>query len=125
MDKKPSPQARRLVLLFWVLVVVFYFYLSTDYIRVSMADRDLGEYLRYVVNVSARDERPNKDIRSLITMKAQELDLPVHEEDITILGSAEKLTVAVNYTVNIDIPVFSEGFYTKNFSHHVSYREPR
>ncbi len=34
-----GPHIKRLVLLSWILVAVFYFYLSYDYIRVSMNDR--------------------------------------------------------------------------------------
>jgi len=124
MDKAPSPQARRLVLIFWIFIAVVYFYLARDYIRISMADRELGEYLRYVVNVAATNKRPPKDIRALVLNKAEELNLPIYSEQITILGSGEKLTIALDYTLNIDVPVFREGIYSKHFSHKVAYNQP-
>ena len=35
-----TPNLKRLVLLVWVLAAIFYFYLSYDYIRVTMGDRE-------------------------------------------------------------------------------------
>ena len=45
MGEKPNPHRGRLVLLAWILVAVFYFYLSYDYIRVTMNDDEFNEYL--------------------------------------------------------------------------------
>jgi len=114
--------SRRLVLLTWLLVGFFYFYLSWGYIRVTMDDQQFAEYLQYVVNVAGSEERPAKEIRALILVKAEQLNLPIHGEQITILGSGRTLNIRVNYNVDIDIPVLLSTVYTKQINHFVQYQ---
>ena len=42
-----ASNAKRLVLLLWLLVAFFYFYLSYNYIIVTMNDRQFNEYLEH------------------------------------------------------------------------------
>ena len=113
---------RRLVLLTWLLVGSFYFYLSWGYIRVTMDDQQFAEYLQYVVNVAGSEERPAKEIRALILVKAEQLNLPVRGDQITIQGGGRTLNVRVNYTVDIDVPVLQSTVYTKQINHFVQYQ---
>ena len=115
---------KRLVLLVWLLVAIFYFYLSWDYIRASMNDRALGEYLQYVVQIAAPQNRPVKEIRALILVKAEELSLPIRGEEITILGGGDSLNVRVSYDVNIEVPLIQHQLFTKQFEHFVKYKPP-
>ena len=117
--------AKRLVLLTWVLVGFFYFYLSWGYIRVTMDDQQFADYLQYVVNVAGSEERPAKEIRALILVRAEQLSLPVQGEQITILGGGRTLNVRVNYQVDIEIPVLQSTVYTKEFNHFVQYQIAR
>ena len=117
-----GPQLKRLVFLVWLLIAVFYFYLSYNYIRVSMADRQLGDYLQYVVQIAGNDNRPSKEIRALILVKAQELSLPVRGEEISILGGGPTLNVTVDYIVDINVPLVHSQIYSKRFEHKVNYQ---
>jgi hypothetical protein len=117
--------AKRLVLLTWLLVGFFYFYLSWGYIRVTMDDQQFAEYLQYVVNVAGSEERPAKEIRALILVRADQLSLPVRGEQITILGGGRTLNVRVNYQVDIEVPVLQSTVYTKEFNHYVQYQVSR
>src|SRR5579864_2379744 len=110
---------KRLVFLVWLLVAFFYFYLSWDYIRANMHDKEFGDYLQYVVQIAGPEYRPTKEIRALILVKAEELSLPIHGEQITILGGGDSLNVRVNYDVNIEIPLIQHQIYTKTFEHFV------
>jgi len=112
-------RGKRLVLLLWVLAAVFYFYLSYDYVQVSTNDRQFEDYLQYVVQIAGTEHRPNKEIRALLLVKAEELSLPVRGEQITIMGSGESLNVAVDYNVDVDIPLLQREIYTKHFEHKV------
>ena len=109
--------AKRLALLLWVLVAFFYFYLSYDYVRVTMNDRQFADYLQYVVQIAGNEQRPAKEIRALLLVKAEELALPVTGEQITILGGGDSLNVGVNYDVDIEIPLLQRQIYTKHFEH--------
>jgi hypothetical protein len=113
---------KRLVLLLWVLVAFFYFYLSYDYVRVTMNDRQFADYLQYVVQIAGNEQRPAKEVRELLLVKAQELALPVSGSGITVLGGGDSLNVGVNYDVDIDIPVIQRQIYTKHFEHNVKYQ---
>ena len=119
-----TPRAKRLVFLVWLLVAFFYFYLSWDYIRASMNDKQFSDYLQYVVQIAGPELRPNKEIRALILVKAEELSLPIHGDQVTILGGGDSLNLSVSYDVNIEIPLFHSQLYTKKFQHSVKYHPP-
>src|SRR5262245_16024079 len=125
MDIARSANSKRLVLLLWALVAFFYFYLSYDYIRVTTNDRQFADYLHYVVQLAGTDGRSAKEIRDLLLVKAEQLSLPVRGEQIEVHGLHESLNVAVNYDVDIDIPVLQREVYRKRFEHSVKYQLPR
>jgi len=114
---------KRLVLLLWVLVAFFYFYLSYDYIRVSMNDRTFGDYMDYVVRIAGTESRPAREVRELLLVKADELTLPVSSDQITIQGLGESLDVTVNYQVPIDVPLLEKTVFTKQFNHQARYHQ--
>ena len=120
-----SANVKRLVLLTWLLVAFFYFYLSYDYIRVSMTDKEFGEYIQYVVQIGGDEHRPAKEIRALILVKAEELSLPLDADRITILGGGDTLNVSLNYDVDIEVPLIRREIYTKKFEHEIKYRSSR
>jgi hypothetical protein len=119
-----GPNIKRLVLLVWLLVAFFYFYLSYDYIKATMNDRQFVDYLQYVVQIAGGENRPAKEIRALILVKAEELSLPIRGEQITILGGGNSLNVSVNYDIDIEIPLIQRQIYTKRFEHLAKYRAP-
>ena len=118
-----SAHAKRIVLLLWVLVAFFYFYLSYDYIRASMNDKQFDDYLQYIVHIAGDERRSPKEVRALILIKAEELSLPVRGEQITILGGGESLNIALAYDVDIEIPLLQRQIYTKKFEHKVKYQQ--
>ena len=121
MAGRASANAKRLVLLTWLLVVFFYFYLSYDYIRITMKDKEFDDYIQYVVQIARNENRPSKEIRALILVKAEEMSLPIKSEEITILGGGDSLNVTVNYDVEIEIPLVQREIYTKKFEHNIKY----
>jgi len=125
MGNPPKPQVRRLVLAFWVVVVFFYFYLSYAYIRVQMNDNKLNEYLDYVVQLAGDEHRPAKEIRALILVKAEELNLPVHGDQIDVAGIGPALNVSIHYEADIDLPLSGRVFFRKSFDHKSTYHPPR
>jgi hypothetical protein len=117
-----SAHFKRIVVLFWILVAVFYFYLSYDYIRVSMSDKQFTDYLKHVVQIAGNEHRPAREVRALILVKAEELSLPVKGEQISILGGGETLSVDVTYDIDVDIPLLQHQIYTKRYEHKVGYQ---
>jgi hypothetical protein len=120
-----SANIKRLVLLLWVLVAFFYFYLSYDYIRVTMNDRAFADYLQRLVQVAGIERRSATDVRDLVLVKAEELSVPLHREQVLIRSGLDSLDISVNYDVQIDVPVLQRVIYTKQFEHKVKYQSPR
>ena len=118
-----SAPSKRLALMLWTLVAFFYFYLSYDYIRATSNDRQFADYLQYVVQIAGSENRPAKEIRALILVKADELSLPVRGDQITIRGGGDSLNVALNYQMDIDVPLFERTIYTKEFEHKVRFKQ--
>src|SRR5262245_41170935 len=115
-------RVRRMVLVVWILVAIFYFNLSYDYIRATMNDRKFTDYLNYVVQVAATEQRPAREVRALLLVKAEELELPVRGDQIIIKGSGTNMKVVVGYEVDIQIPIVERGLYRKLFQHRAEYR---
>src|SRR5437867_13316049 len=106
-----GPHVKRLVLLSWILVAVFYFYLSYDYIRASMNDRKFADYVQFVAQIAGTENRPAKEVRALILIKAQGLSLPVRGEQIGINGRAANLRISGHYDSDIAIPLIVRQIY--------------
>ena len=115
--------SKRVVLLLWIVVAFFYFYLSYDYIRATSNDRLFADYLQYVVQIAGSENRPAKEIRALILVKADELSLPVRGDQIMIRGGGDSLNVALNYQMDIDVPLFERTIYSKEFEHKVRFKQ--
>ena len=107
----------------WVLVAVFYFNLSYDYVRVNTHDQRFTEYMQYVVQVAGTEHRSSKEIRELLLVKAEELNLPIKGDQIVIGGSGTGLHVSVGYDVDVEIPVFERGLYRKQFQHTAEFQQ--
>ena len=110
------------MLLLWILVAFFYFYLSYDYVRATMNDKEFLTYVQYIVQVAGNDRRPAKEVQALVAIKAEQLGLPVRSDQITVSGGGNSLNIAVNYNVDIDIPLLRREIYTKRFEHNVAYQ---
>ena len=123
MKDSSKSHAKRLVLLFWILVLSFYFYLSYDYIRLQMTDDKFGDALQHIVQLAGSENQTNKDIRALVLVRADELELPISGNQITILGAGHSLNIVVGYDIDLDIPIFSKGFYSKHYDHKAIYRQ--
>jgi cell division ATPase FtsA len=107
------------------MVAVFYFSLIYDYIRVSMNDRDFGDYVQKVVDLAAENNYPTSEVRKLLLVRADDLGLPLTGGQILIQGLSKSLSVSVDYEVDIHIPFVSRGVYVKRYSHKAKYRLPR
>ena len=120
-----NPGKKRLVFLLWMMVAFFYFYLSYDYIRVMKHDQEFAEYLHHVVQIAGTEERPPKEIRALLLVRAEELSLPIRGEQIAVAGGGQSLSVSVKYNVDIEIPLVQREIYSKRFEHKERFSGPQ
>ena len=121
-ESTPVTNRKSLALLLWILVAFFYFYLSYDYIRATMTDTEFDEYLQHVVNVAVTEQRPAKEVRALVLVKAEELSLPIRADQIMVTGGGDNLNLALDYRVDIEIPLLQRTVYSKLFQHRIKYK---
>jgi len=120
-----NPGTKRLVFLLWIMVAFFYFYLSYDYIRVMKHDQQFADYLHHVVQIAGTEERPPKEIRALLLVRAEQLSLPIRGEQIAVAGGGQSLSVSVKYDVDIEIPLVQREIYTRRFEHKERFQGPQ
>jgi hypothetical protein len=121
----PNKNAKRLVVLFWVVVAFYYFAVAYDYISKEMKNDRLADYAQKIVQLAGNETRTPKEVRALLMVKADELRIPLEPSQIQVLGSGASLKVTFEYDVTLTIPIFNRGFYSKHYEHNVSYKDMR
>jgi hypothetical protein len=121
-EKANKTRVRLIVLMLWILLAAFYFSLAYDYIIASNKDKELDTYLQYIVEICGDDHRPNKEVRTLILTRAEELMIKLRDDQVGVSGSGTTLRITVNYMVDINMPIFRQSIYRKVFQHDTSYR---
>jgi hypothetical protein len=124
-EKVGNPKLRVAVLLLWILLGYFYFSLAYEYITIADKDKKLEDYIQYIVVEAGDQHRQAKEVRALVLVRADELQLPVHDDQVSVSGSGMSLKIAVIYFVDINMPVFQRSIYTKVFQHNAAYRNIR
>jgi hypothetical protein len=120
----PGQHGNRFALLFWVLIAAIFFFFSYNYIRASMNDAKLAEYLTHAVDLAASQHRPPKELRELILVNAEELGLSIQGDQIKITGLGAAMNVSVSYEVEFKAPFSNRVLYRKVFQHDVIYHAP-
>jgi len=124
-EKVSKTRVRLIVLLLWLLLAAFYFSLAYDYIIASNKDKELNEYLQYIVLVCGDDHRPNKEVRELVLTRAGELKINLRGDQVAVAGSGQSLKINVSYMVDINMPLLGQSIYRKVFQHETAYRNFR
>lgn len=124
-EKVSKTKVRLIVLLLWILLAAFYFSLAYDYIIASNKDKELNEYLQYIVLVCGDDHRPNKEVRTLVLTRAEELKINLRGDQVSVSGLGQSLKINVSYMVDINMPFLGQSIYRKVFQHDTAYRNFR
>jgi hypothetical protein len=126
MTAKPrNPNTRRIVMLLWITVAFLYSAVAYDFIIASSKDKKLEDYLQYAVLVFGDDNRTTGDVRTLVLLRADQLDLKLRGDQIAVSGNGTSLKIGVNYAVDINMPIVHRSIYTKVFQHQAVYRNIR
>ena len=118
-----ASHAQRYVAMFlWMFLGFLYVFLISQWLTVSNRDRLFTEYIDHVIQVAANEQRPAKEVRALILIKAGDLFLPVQEDEIQITGKGLALRAAVHYKVDISLPIVNQPVYRMRFDHDLALR---
>jgi len=121
-----ASHAQRYVAMFlWMFLGFLYVFLIGEWLTVSNRDKLFTEYIDHVIQVAANEQRPAKEVRTLILIKAGDLSLPVQEDEIQITGKGLALRAAVHYKVDISLPIVNQPVYRMRFDHDRALRPPQ
>jgi len=124
-QKTGNLNVRLIVLLLWIFLAFFYSCLAYDYIIASNKDKRLEEYIQYIVVVCGDDHRPQREVRSLVLLKANQLNLDLRSDEVGVSGNGPSLKIVVSYEVEIKLPILHRTIYRKPFQHEAFYRTIR
>lgn len=123
MGWKQVKAGRRYVAMFaWLFLAFMYASLISQWLTVSKRDHAFAEYTDSVMQVAANEQRPAKDVRALVLIKAEDLSLPVHGNDVQITGKGQTLRAAVHYNADISMPILNQPVYRMRFDHDLALR---
>lgn len=108
---------QRYILAGLVFVAVVYVALARQWISLSLRDESFSDYTTRMVQVAAADYRQPRELRVLLLVKAEQLELPLTNEAIEIAGIGRSLRVGVHYEDAIIIPVLNRPLYRMKFQH--------
>ena len=109
----------------WMSFGVLYIFWIGQWLIVRNRDKLFTEYIDHVIQVAANEQRPAKEVRALILIKAGDLFLPVQEDEIQITGKGLALRAAVHYKVDINLPIVNQPVYRMKFDHDLAPRPPQ
>ena len=76
-------------------------------IPVYINDYQLNDYIYTQTSFWVSQHASPDAIRDSVLAKAQDLDLPVAAEDVTVDANANKVTVSLDYHVPVDLKVYT------------------
>lgn len=109
----------------WMSFGFLYVFWIGQWLIVRNRDKLFTEYIDHVIQVAANEQRPAKEVRALILIKAGDLFLPVQEDEIQITGKGLALKATVHYKVDINLPIVNQPVYRMRFDHDLAPRPPQ
>ena len=104
----------------WLLVGLIFANITSQWIELSSSDKLLTEYAQNAIQVSPLDRRSGKDIRTLIQIKAEQLEIPVKHDGITVTGEPPgQVRAVINYESALTVPVVG-ALYRMQFQHNMA-----
>ena len=118
-----ASHAQRYVAMFlWMSLCFLYVFMISQWLTVNNRDKLFTEYIDHVIQVAANEQLPAKEVRALILIRAGDLFVPVHDDEIQITGKGVTLRAAVHYKVDISLPIVNQPVYRMRFDHDSAFR---
>lgn len=96
----------RIGCIFWLLVLAAVAYVSWQMVPVKMKSIDLEQFMGRVAERASLQQRDTeKALRVAIMQQADELNLPLEEENLVVERTGARITIEASYTVAIDLVV--------------------
>lgn len=95
-------------MIFTIVVLLALVFSTAKILPVYVRAYELHDHLNEIVIQAMAGQRPSADaVRNAVLAKAAELDLPVKRDDVKIEISLSKITISLDYTVPVDLSVYT------------------
>jgi len=115
---------RYAILCLWLVAGVLYTHMVVQWIGIKSNDKEFLRSVQHAVQLVGTENRPTKDLRTLLLVRAESFSIPIHGDDILINGKEDTLSVSLHYDAYITLPVLNKSVYKMSFNHQVRFRLP-
>jgi hypothetical protein len=106
-----------LAMFLWTVLAFLYVSLIAQWLTVCARDKLFTEYIDHVIQVAANKQVSAKEVRAMLFIKAEDLLLGLHGDEIQITGKGQTLRAAVRYKADISMPIVNQPVYQMRFDH--------
>jgi hypothetical protein len=97
-------------MVFGIIVIVAAVYLGAELVPPYYGNYEFTDFVKTTATMETYTTKPEADIRDMIFKKAQQLDIPVSKDSISVkragLQNVGSLAISVPYTVHVDLAFF-------------------
>ena len=93
--------------LFTLLVLALVVYAGVQIVPVYVNNYQLADYLRSQTPFWLAQHSSSEMVQKAILAKAQDLNLPIRAEQVKVEATGGRVTVTIDYTVPIDLKVYT------------------
>ncbi len=125
----PAPQGRDsrkyyAVFCLWMFVGFLYLSLMSQWVNFSGHDKQFKQSMQRAIQLAATEQRPDKELRALLLIRAEEFSIPIRGDEIHISGTGTNLKVNLRYETDINMPIVNQTLYRMKFDHDLTYLPP-
>lgn len=92
--------------LFGLFVVVAGFYVAWKVIPPYFANYQFQDELESQVRLLSYSQKSEQEIHDLLVKKAHDFDIPLKDQELTVMRNGTELSISADYTVHVDLPVY-------------------
>ena len=115
--ERGSHSQRYMAMFLWIFFGFLQVSLISQWLTVNRRDEMFTEYIDHVMHVAASKQLPASEVRALLLIKAEDLSLPVHGDEISITGNGQMLKAGVQYSTDITMPIVNQSVHRMRFRH--------
>jgi len=123
--KHGSHSQRYLAIFLWIFFGFLHVSLISQWMTVSRRDEMFTAYIDQVMHKAASEQLPATEVRALLLIRAEDLSLPVHGDEIDISRNGQMLKAGVHYRTDITLPFVNQSVHRMRFDHDLTLKPTR
>src|SRR5262245_48635850 len=108
---------RYVALIAWGFVAVIFVSLAEQWISSTSSNKQFTEYVQSLLHRAAIERRSAFAVRTMMVAKAEELSLPLQQQQISVTGEGDRLKTTIAYDTDIRFPFVDRVFYRIEYRH--------